>query len=240
MSKDISTTILGLGSEIMSRLAEEFPPEVFAKAPPAADGFEALIIPWTEVAARLDNVFGGGWSYEIIRIDYLPEMAVVQARITIQMLTIVNALAHRWDIRKDGIGSCVWSTVNGTLVNRGYNVAEASSNALKKAAVLLNVALKQLYGRRQLNVAPPAPTAAPTDNASQPAQAFQIRQVVKYFEGTCRIDRGVWMAAVGLQDLSHMNQALIAQILSGQHPYVRHLVSGQQAQPSGGIRTSNA
>ena len=234
---DMSTQVLGLDKAQMDSLAKDFSQELIQFEKPQPDGFKPRTIAWEYVAGRLNEVFFGGWSFEILRWEWLQEQVLVHGRLRIQLVTQCDiGQFHRWELTKDGVGGWFYSMVNGQRSNPSYDLNSAASTALKRAAVLLGVAI-QLYHKDLDVVQHPAGLipAPPAQQLQDLAQPFQVAHIKKYFEDQCKLPTQTWLQGLGIADPSHLTQSMVADILACKHPFVQRLVN-----PTGGVQTTNA
>lgn len=123
-------------AKLLADLNEPFPPEMEREL--SKGGTTLTYIPVSEVIARLNRCFGvNGWSSEIIKCerDVLdPDFILAHVRLTIG--------EPNWGVRKDGFGGQkVKRTRQGEIVDLGDEFKGAVSDALKKAAQQLGIAL---------------------------------------------------------------------------------------------------
>jgi hypothetical protein len=122
---------------VLAELSEPFPPEMEREL--RKGGTTLVYIPVSEVIARLNRIFGvRGWSSEIIKCDrdaLDPDFIVAHVR-----LSIINDSFRM--VQKDGFGGQkIKRTKAGDIVDLGDEFKGAVSDALKKAAQQLGVAL---------------------------------------------------------------------------------------------------
>lgn len=133
---------------VLAELSEPFPPEMEREL--RKGGTTLVYIPVSEVIARLNRIFGvRGWSSEIIKCDrdaLDPDFIVAHVR-----LTIVNDSFRT--VQKDGFGGQkIKRTKAGDIVDLGDEFKGAVSDALKKAAQQLGVALYLSRSDEALNL----------------------------------------------------------------------------------------
>jgi len=127
-------------AQLLSDLSEPFPPEVEREL--KKGGTFLTYIPVSEVITRLNRVFGvAGWSSEIIKCerDALDaDFIVAHVRLTVHGA----ADGPYVGVQKDGFGGQkIKRTKQGEIVDLGDEFKGAVSDALKKAAQQLGVAL---------------------------------------------------------------------------------------------------
>lgn len=125
-------------SEIYASLSEPFPREMERQL--KKGGTSLTYIPVSEVITRLNKTLGvDGWSYEVIKCerDTLdPEFIVAHVR-----LNVMGNDKFGY-VTRDGIGGqTIKRKKDGTIVDLGDEFKGAVSDALKKAAQALGVAL---------------------------------------------------------------------------------------------------
>lgn len=126
---------------LLGDLSEPFPPEVEREL--KKGGTYLTYIPVSEVITRLNKIFGPmGWSSKIIKCerDALdPDFIVAHVRLTV----LGSPSLGGWDpVHKDGFGGQkIKRTKAGEIVDLGDEFKGAVSDALKKAAQQLGVAL---------------------------------------------------------------------------------------------------
>jgi recombination DNA repair RAD52 pathway protein len=129
-------------NQLLADLSEPFPPEIEREL--KKGGTFLTYIPVSEVITRLNKVFGiTGWSSEIIKCerDALdPDFIVAHVRLKIHPTS-----QGPWNcdgLQKDGFGGQkIKRTKQGEIVDLGDEFKGAVSDALKKAAQQLGVAL---------------------------------------------------------------------------------------------------
>lgn len=133
-------------AKLLTDLSEPFPPEMEREL--RKGGTTLTYIPVSEVIARLNRCFGvTGWSTEIIKCerDTLdPDFIVAHVRLTIG--------DKGWGMSKDGFGGQkIKRTKTGEIVDLGDEFKGAVSDALKKAAQQLGIALYLARSDEALN-----------------------------------------------------------------------------------------
>lgn len=128
--------------QLLSDLSEPFPPEVEREL--KKGGTYLTYIPVSEVITRLNRVFGvTGWSSEIVKCerDALdPDFIVAHVRLTIH--STHGSYSNHGSMQKDGFGGQkIKRTKQGEIVDLGDEFKGAVSDALKKAAQQLGIAL---------------------------------------------------------------------------------------------------
>ena len=215
------------------------------------------------VIRRLNDTFGSNWSFRIIKYEFVPPsnpvQVVVHGRLVVSVMTSgaasmegMRASQGSDECVKDGIGcSSLTADPNGNLINIGWDIKTAASDALKKAASLLGVGL-DLYER-----APSAPAAPggqqqqqgpqqrgtfPAADPDQLAQPFQIDKVVQMFRNDFGVEPEVWCPFLGLRGPADLTQGMVTGLLTHQHPFIAEAKarSGRNPAPAMGINTSHA
>ena len=149
-------------TDIYSALSEPFPQEMERSVRKGSANL--TYIPISEVIARLNKVIGiNNWSSEIIschRDQLDPHWAIAHVRLT--------ATIEGQTVSKDGVGGQqIKMTKAGQILDLGDEFKGAMSDALKKAAQQLGVALYLARSEEALEVeevlsAPPAPEVDPS------------------------------------------------------------------------------
>ena len=202
--------------EITNTLAKPFPETDVILDRAGVDGFVPSYIPWDKIAARLDEAFGGDWSYEIVKYELIQNLFVVHARITVEM---VDPGRGAYKIIKDGIGTCLVTTINGQMRDLGADLKTASSDALKRAAILLRVGI-QLYQRDGQKASLNQQAAvAQQEQQHMPAQPHQVQSVKLLFQ-RYQYPEPHACQALTIQSLDQITALSAAQLLAGQHPLV--------------------
>jgi hypothetical protein len=147
--------------DIQAALSEPFPVEMERSVRKGSANL--TYIPISEVIARLNNVVGiNNWSSEIVschRDQLDPHWAIAHVRLT--------AIIDGQTVSKDGIGGQqIKMTKAGQILDLGDEFKGAMSDALKKAAQQLGVALYLARSEEALEIeevlaAPPAPPVDP-------------------------------------------------------------------------------
>ena len=153
-------------TDIYSALSEPFPREMERSVRKGSANL--TYIPISEVIARLNKVIGiNNWSSEIIschRDQLDPHWAIAHVRLT--------AIIEGQTVTKDGVGGQqIKMTKAGQILDLGDEFKGAMSDALKKAAQQLGIALYLARSEEALVVeevlsAPPAPEVNPEIKAS--------------------------------------------------------------------------
>ncbi len=122
-------------SEMMTRLSERFPTEAHAQRKQGSRMLTYLGI--EHVIGRLNDVFGAGYSTEIIESKIQGDWAIVTVRITY----VDDQGNIRW---KDGIGADLWTYVDSygkTQADMDKALKTAYAEGIKKAGHQLGVGL---------------------------------------------------------------------------------------------------
>ncbi len=109
-----------------------------------------------DVIRRLNSAFDGEWSFEIIEYQQLFDEVIVLGKLTAQGISKSQFGSHKITKTKK----------DGEVVNLGYDLKAAASDALKKASTHLGVAL-HLYSE---NIAD-EPREAVNRNAMTPSES---------------------------------------------------------------------
>lgn len=204
--------------DIISKLAEPFPESDIQMDRPGLDGFQPSFIPWDKITLRLDQAFGGDWSYEIIKHELTQGMFVVHARLTARAFD--NSTPYL--ISKDGIGTCPVTMVNGQARDLGADLKTACTDALKRAAILFRVGV-QLYQRdNQKNSLVQQAAMAQQDQQHQQAQPQQVNSVRVMLQRYQYPEHHA-CGALGVQSLDQLTTLTVSQLLAGQHPLIAWL-----------------
>jgi hypothetical protein len=206
--------------EIMAKLAEPFPDTDVILDRPSVDGFQPSYIPWDKITGRLDLVFGGSWSYQIIKYELNQNLLIVHGRISVEGVAAdVNGKVCVHTITKDGIGTCQVTMVGGQVRDLGADLKTASTDALKRAAILFRIGI-QLYQRdgQKTALAQQAATVQ-QDQQHLPAQPHQI-QSVKILLQRYQYPEQHACQALSVQSLDQITALTAAQLLGGMHPLV--------------------
>lgn len=126
-----------MSSDLYPQLSEPFPAEMVRTV--RKSGTTLDYIPVSEVITRLNKVLGvENWSFEVVNVNrdpHNPEFVVAHVRITAM-------LPSEQQIRRDGVGGQkINKTKAGEIIDLGDDFKGAVSDALKKAATTLGVAL---------------------------------------------------------------------------------------------------
>jgi len=139
--------LIVIDPKIRTILQRPFPQEMILpdRQNVKADGFVPSYIPWDQITARLDEAFGSFWSFEIVKWEIVMNVeAVVHGRLTVWPFS--KGYYDRVPLTKDGIGTKILTVEGNRFTQIGDDIKSASSEALKRAAVLLGVGV-QLYQR---------------------------------------------------------------------------------------------
>lgn len=117
-------------------LEAPFPPEAI-KTRPGAYGGSLSYLEGHTVIARLNEAFGGNWSFEVVTHEILDEEVVVLAKLRAEAAGVVKMSFGSSRITRD--------EQTGKAVAVGDDLKAAATDALKKSATLLGVGLN-LYG----------------------------------------------------------------------------------------------
>ena len=209
--------------EILAKLAEPFPETDVLLDRTAIDGFQPSYIPWDKITARLDMVFGGSWSFQIIDHELNQNLFIVHGRISVEGVAVdANGKACVHTITKDGIGTCLVTMVGGQMRDLGADLKTASTDALKRAAILFRVGI-QLYQRDgQKNSLAQQAAAAQQDQQHLPAQPHQVQSVRVLFQ-RYQYPEPTACQALAVQSLDQLTALTISQLLAGQHPLITWL-----------------
>ncbi len=156
-----------LSASVRKALEIAFSPDEVTEMRVAGFDFVFKSIAVDAVTRRLNDVFGSSWSFEIIRNDFLPPQDPTQ----IVVLARIIVKGEFGDIVKEAFGQANISRQDGIILNIGFDMKAAASDALKKAATLLGVGL-YLYGeaRESRRV---AQQIAPRPQGSFPPDQFR-------------------------------------------------------------------
>lgn len=218
-------------------LTAPFPQEaVCQEATPKADGFRPSYIPWDLITKRLDEAFGGAWSWEIVKTEIQSNTWLVHGRLSVP--TVEDSTKCVTNVTKDGFGTA--AIVSPTSL--GDDLKSACTEALKRAAVLLGVGA-QLYRRdNQVAAVQQQAVQATAAQQSQAAQPFQIEAVRKLF-APYNFPPEWWAQSLQVSAIEQITSLVAAQLLSGQHPIIGWLQTNYpQVQPQSPrpVATSNA
>jgi hypothetical protein len=117
-------------------LERPFPPEAI-KTRPGAYGGSLSYLEGHTVIARLNEAFGGNWSFEVVTHEILDEEVLVLGRLRAESVNVVKMSFGSSRITKDD------RTKKPIAI--GDDLKAAATDALKKSATLLGVGLN-LYG----------------------------------------------------------------------------------------------
>jgi recombination DNA repair RAD52 pathway protein len=148
-------------AEMQSSFNEHFPREVEKQL--KKGGASLTYIPVSEVITRLNKVLGfDGWSYEIVKTerDSLdPDFIIAHVRLSVYLDS-----GRFTSVTKDGFGGQkIKRTKQGDIVDLGDEYKGAVSDALKKAAQTLGIALYLARTEEAMEIidAVPEPTIDP-------------------------------------------------------------------------------
>jgi len=117
-------------------LEASFPPEAI-KTRPGAYGSTLSYIDGATVIVRLNEAFGGSWSFEIVTHEILDDEVIVLGRLRAEGAGVVKMAFGSSRITRDDR--------TGKPIAIGDDLKGATTDALKKSATLLGVGLS-LYG----------------------------------------------------------------------------------------------
>jgi hypothetical protein len=117
-------------------LERPFPPEAI-KTRPGAYGGSLSYLEGHTVIARLNEAFGGNWSFEVVTHEILDEEVLVLGRLRAETVNVVKMSFGSSRITRDD------RTKKPIAI--GDDLKAAATDALKKSATLLGVGLN-LYG----------------------------------------------------------------------------------------------
>ena len=151
-------------------LERPFPAEL-VKHRTGRDGQDLTYVEGHVVIARLNEAFDGDWSFEIERHETIAEEVVVLGKLTAGGIT--KMAFGSWPVSR--------SQADAKQVSVGDDLKCAATDALKKAASLLGVALN-LYGTPASSTAPsesakPVAAVPPPTNANGRLSAAQLRAI---------------------------------------------------------------
>jgi hypothetical protein len=231
----------GLGDTIRSILEKPFEQsQIKRDVKRHTDGFEPVYVEASTIIQRLNDTFNSAWDFEIVSKELLPPGAptqvVIQGRLTVRgPVTVV----------KEQFGSCFLKMYKQTYHDLGSDYKAAATDALKKCATQLGIAL-DLYVKDESPMQGLHRTggteghgsfAAQQTNPNLPAEAFQIDAVRNLF-AKLNVPDGQWQVQLQLASPQQVTQGLVQSILSGAHPYVQALM--KQTGQSVGLQASAA
>ena len=212
--------VLKFPQAIIDALVKAFPDTMIQKDAKNAksDGFCPSYIPWIEVSKRLDEVFGMSWSWEIISKAIEGGQWIVHGRLSVPLFfTTADKMTQSITVFKDGIGTCVIAQGGANI---GDDLKTATAEAMKRAAVLFRVSA-QLYEREyaKQDVVQQAAAAAPV-NQNAPALPFQVESLRKLLSKYGNYPENYSCQALSVAKLDDLTGLVVAQLLSGQHPFI--------------------
>jgi hypothetical protein len=126
------------------------------KTRPGRNGGQLQYIEGHQVVQRLNEAFGGDWSFRVMQHDVLDGEVVVLGEL------------RAGDITKHAFGgSEVTKTREGRVVSLADDLKSAATDALKKAATLMGVGL-HLYGPEETATPPPTTKRPPVRVVEDP------------------------------------------------------------------------
>jgi hypothetical protein len=137
-------------------LERPFPAEL-VRTRPGRNGEEIRFLEGHVVVARLNEAFGGDWSFHIEKHEIFGDEVIVLGKLSAG--GIVKMAHGAWPITR--------GQATGTAVSFGDDLKAAATDSLKKAATLLGVGL-HLYASMPPDFAQPA-TTPPQTPAPQPS-----------------------------------------------------------------------
>lgn len=178
------------------------------------DGFQPKYVPITEVIKRLNEVFGHAWSFEVVG---QPHWLWIQPRAYVIVhgrLTVWYWHENRqYPVVKEQFGQCMLSIdrATGMLTDPGYDLKAAASDALKKCATMLGIAL-ELYVKDESPMQGLVRTGAQEQGSFPPATAYPAQPMVQQWEvdqarkviQKAQVDEAQVCQYLQIQSLAHM------------------------------------
>lgn len=222
---------------IRDQLARPFSPEEIGNdVYNASDNFRPRYPHWSVLFNRLNDIFDGNWSDELISYSTSPDGTQIIAHVQLQVV-YKDAAGETHRVIHAGIGNAQINMVNMVMRNYGYDVKAAHSDGLWKAANKLGIGL-DLYQHTESPFQGLQQVQAVPQQASQPAPAHLVGHVV-----ACMNHYGVrperWLPVFGLQRPEDISIADASDILTGRWHKVGHLIP-PGAVPPQGLVVSNA
>lgn len=225
------TGMQGFDIKVRDLLEQKFPPEQIRHDLRRNDGFEPVYVEAHNIIQRLNDAFGGVWTFKVLDHFFvppngMPSQVVVKGELSVPCDEDDAELV----VVKQQFGSCFVRCQNGVTTDIGSDLKAAATDALKKCATMLGVAL-ELYQRDE--AAPQGLTRmnAQADRGSfpavqadpqAPAQEFQIKAVREMF---ARLGVGDgWWQQLGFHSVSEIKVGHVNALLSGQHAWVQELI----------------
>lgn len=225
-------TELNSFQETFRRLAAPFPAEMIRQLEPNPrndDGFRPAAIDWIDLVDRLNDVLQGLWEWEVVSYQFGPTDVTVHGRLTIYIHDIGGTL-HK--LSRDGTGGAFYKVNRqGQYVSLADDLKSATTDAMKRAIVLFGPG-QQLYHRREA-AQPRTHFDTNVDLRQQPAEPFQVDQVIQLFEQQWGFARPFWLQYLGVSDPSQINQQVVRDILAGIHPIFVEMTTGGAVPPTG-------
>jgi len=211
---------------ILQSLSEPFPQEVERQL--KKGNARLTYIPVSEVITRLNKVLGVDmWSYEIVscKRDTLdPDYVVAHVRLTVTFVPTESAPTIT--VVRDGIGGQkIKRTKSGDIVDLGDEMKGAVSDALKKAAQSLGVAIYLARSEEALYL------EHAEDIADQPVSAEhfeKLRSLLNSLEQEQAVKCKAYWVKVS-ENKEFINENVTAELLQSVLAYVKSLRSAESA-----------
>lgn len=217
---------------VMEELAKPFDPGMVKKRViiRGKKDFEVDYIPGNQVIARLNEVFGGQWSFTISEkiVDIPHRQVAVLGRMEVRAATL-GVESDKYIVKEQWGGVYMNVYESGQVVCLGDDLKIATTDALKKCATLFGVAL-YLYDQDQnvdvvsADKTTPAPVAVSPDapekgeSVQEPASQVKIAAIEKMIE-TYQLDKAEVLKSLGVESLQALSSGVAAQFLIQRHPF---------------------
>ncbi len=172
------------------------------KTRPGRNGQAISYIEGHAVVQRLNEALGGDWSFRVLEKEVLDGEVIV-----------LGELRAGEVVKQAFGGSEVTKTRDGKIVSLADDLKSAATDALKKAATLMGVAL-QLYGAEEPPVAPTKPRLVETPPHDEPDVPEGNRLTRKQADFIARLAREHGMAKGEVDALARERHGTAANFLS--------------------------